>query len=160
MNGNQYSDWVANYIVHNFGDRGLDVYREVPIGKSIIGKNRRVDILVVDQANNKALCIECKYQTGTGTADEKIPYTLNDIRAMQMDGYICYGGNGFSKGVKHMLEASELAFHAEPLDESQNNFNRTTNTQELDQILAMRFCWWDVFTSGRVPISLQNCLEL
>ncbi|GAA4357949.1 PD-(D/E)XK nuclease superfamily protein [Kangiella marina] len=160
MNGNQYSDWVANYIVYNFSDRGLTVYREVPIGKSIIGKNRRVDILLVDEAQNKAISIECKFQTINGTAEEKIPYTLNDIRAMQMDAYISYGGDGFSKGVKHMLEASELAVHAEPEDLSHVNYSRTPNTLELDQVLAMRFNWWDIFTSNKYPVKLQNELDI
>ena len=73
MKGNEYSDWIAEYIVSNFGERGISVYREVSIGKSIIGKNRRVDVLIVDEKNNKAIAIECKYQATTGTVDEKIP---------------------------------------------------------------------------------------
>lgn len=161
MNGNDYSDWVAKYITYNFGDRGLKVFREVSIGKSIIGKNRRVDILVVNHPFNKALAIECKYQSTSGTVDEKIPYTINDIRAMQMDAYICYGGTGFSKGVIHMLEASELALHAEPQNEDiLNDYTRTSNTAELDQMLAMRFNWWDIFTEGKEPIIIQEELDL
>ena len=56
--------------------------------------------------------LECKLQNVTGTADEKIPYALNDAQSMQMDKYVVYGGDGFSKGVKHMLEAHELACYA------------------------------------------------
>lgn len=154
MNGNEYANWIAKYIVTNFGQRNIAVYREVNIGKSIIGKNRRVDILVIDQASNKAVAIECKYQSTTGTVDEKIPYTLNDAKAMQMDAYVAYGGNGFSKGVIHMLEASELACYAEPQEALIESYIRTKNTQELDQILAMRFGWWDIFTVGKKPISI------
>ncbi len=154
MKGNGYSDWIAEYIVSNFGERSISVYREVSIGKSIIGKNRRVDVLIVDEKNNKAIAIECKYQATTGTVDEKIPYTLNDAKAMQMDAYVAYGGSGFSKGVIHMLEASELACHAEPSEENILIYDRTKNTHELDQILAMRFGWWDIFTIGKVPIEV------
>lgn len=152
MNGNEYADWVANYIKQNFGERGLKIYREVSIGKSIIGKNRRVDVLVVDKTQNIAVAIECKYQSTSGTVDEKVPYTLADAKAMQMDAYIAYGGGGFSKGVVHMLEASELACHAEPSDNDILLYSQTKDTQELDQILAMRFGWWDVFTEGKKPL--------
>ncbi len=152
MNGNQYSTWVGQYIKNNFGDRGIQVYQEIYMGKSIIGKNRRVDLLVVNEALNIAVPLECKYQSVSGTVDEKVPYTLQDAKAMQMDAYVVYGGAGFSKGITHMLEASELACHAEPKNENANDFNRTKNTRELDQILAMKFSWWDLFTNGKAAI--------
>ena len=152
MNGNQYANWVGNYIAHNFGGRGVKAYREVFMGKSIIGKNRRVDILIVDESQNKAVAIECKYQSVSGTADEKIPYALEDSQSMQMDAYVVYGGDGFSKGITHMLEANELACHAEPSNGEETNFSRTSYTRELDQILAMKFCWWDIFTDGKLHL--------
>ncbi len=152
MNGNDYADWVGSYIVNNFGTRGIKVYREVSMGKSIIGKNRRVDVLVVDETQSQAVAIECKYQSVSGTVDEKIPYTLNDAKAMQMDAYVVYGGGGFSKGITHMLEANELACFAEPADDATQNYRRTAKTRELDQILAMKFCWWDIFTDGKEPL--------
>lgn len=152
MKGNQYSNWVGYYISTNFGERGVKVYSEIFMGKSIIGKNRRVDLLVVDENQNKAIAIECKYQSVSGTADEKVPYTLNDSKAMQMDAYVVYGGDGFSKGITHMLEANELACHAVPKDDDDQNFQQTANTKELDQILAMKFSWWDLFTEGKTPL--------
>ena len=155
MTGAEFADWISKYIVTNFGDRGLSVYREVSVGKSIIGKNRRVDILVVDNINNKAIAFECKYQAVTGTVDEKVPYTINDAESMQMDSYIVYGGTGFSKGVIHMLEASELACHAEPDMDHLDSYKRTKDTKELDQILAMRLHWWDVFTEKAKEVIVE-----
>ncbi|KGJ91574.1 PD-(D/E)XK nuclease superfamily protein [Colwellia psychrerythraea] len=152
MNGTQYANWVGQYIKSNFSNRGVSVFTEVYMGKSIIGKNRRVDILVLDEENNKAVAIECKCQNVSGTADEKVPYTLNDASAMQMDSYVVYGGEGFSKGITHMLEASELACYAMPSDGNENNFNRTASTKELDQLLAMRFSWWDIFTENKTAL--------
>jgi hypothetical protein len=152
MNGNQYANWVGQYIKANFSSRGIVVYSEIYMGKSIIGKNRRVDLLVLDKSQGKAIAIECKCQNVSGTADEKVPYTLQDSEAMQMDAYVVYGGEGFSKGITHMLEASEIACYAVPLDNDETNFSRTTNTRELDQILAMRFSWWDIFTQGKNPL--------
>ncbi len=152
MNGNQYANWVGNYIKENFSDRGIKVYSEIFMGKSIIGKNRRVDLLVLDESQNKAIAIECKCQNVSGTADEKVPYTLKDSEAMQMAAYVVYGGEGFSKGITHMLEASELACHAVPLNNDETKLGRTATTKELDQILAMNFSWWDIFTQGKTPL--------
>jgi hypothetical protein len=152
MKGNQYSNWVGSYIKANFSDRGIKVYSEIFMGKSIIGKNRRVDILVLDKTQNKAIALECKCQNVNGTADEKVPYTLNDAEAMQMDAYVIYGGDGFSKGIIHMLEASELACYAVPNDDDENDYSRSSNTKELDQLLAMKFSWWDIFTQGKAPL--------
>ena len=153
MKGRDYSHWVGMYIAENFGDRGIDVYEEIYMGKSIIGKNRRVDILVVDVHNDKAVAFECKYQSTHGTVDEKVPYTLDDAKAMQMNSYVIYGGSGFSTGIIHMLEASELAGYSCPRNEDITDFSRTLNTRELDHLLAMSFCWWDIFTCGEKPIS-------
>jgi hypothetical protein len=152
MNGNQYAKWVGNYIKENFSARGIKVYSEIFMGTSIIGKKRRVDLLILDESQNKAIALECKCQNVSGTADEKIPYTLRDSEAMQMDAYVVYGGEGFSKGIIHMLEASELACYAVPPNNDESNFGHTANTKELDQILAMKFSWWDIFTQGKTPL--------
>ena len=161
--GHVYRDWVANYIKHNFGSRGVEIYSEVSAGKSIIGKNRSIDLLVLDVQNNNALAIERKFQEVGGTADEKIVYALKDAESMQMFKYVVYGGIGWSTGIKHMLEAHELACFAEPLDLDPNDFNRygaprkrngvapRESTIELDHILAMRFGWWDLLVAGKTP---------
>ena len=43
MTGHEYANLIASYIVRHFGPRGLKVYREVNVGKTVIGKNRRLD---------------------------------------------------------------------------------------------------------------------
>lgn len=152
MNGSQFPKWVGNYIKHNFSDRGVEVFSEVKMGKTVIGKDRSVDLAVIDQANSKAIAIECKYQSVQGTADEKVPYALKDAEAMQMDCYVVYAGEGFSEGIKHMLQANELACCAYPSDFSEVNFLRSRSTKELDHILAMRFGWWDIFVANKTPL--------
>ena len=47
MTGGAYADLVAFYVSRRFEHRGLKVYREIQIGKTIIGKNRHVDIFCV-----------------------------------------------------------------------------------------------------------------
>jgi hypothetical protein len=149
MTGAEYSTLVGAYVAGRFGDRGLKVYREVRVGKSIIGKNRCIDVFVVCERDNKAFAIECKFQESVGTVDEKIPYAIDDLRALPMAGCIAYAGKGFSEGVLHMLRASPHAAYCFPLTAQSHS---TADTRELDHLLAMHFGWWDVLVAGRTPV--------
>lgn len=152
MKGGQYSDLIAAYLAKNYGPRGLLVYREVSLGKSIIGKNRRLDIFAVQKETAKAIAIECKYQGTAGTADEKIPYTLDDLRAMHIPAFVVYAGEGFSAGVLHMLGGSEIAAYCLP----EASLNPSAETLELDHVVAMTFGWWDAVLRGKQPFDLEK----
>jgi len=152
MTGKQYSDLVAAYLAHNFRERGVEVYREVAMGKSIIGKNRRVDILVVDHERGIALAVECKFQQTQGTADEKIPYTVQDTEAMWTHGIVAYAGEGWSDGVLHMLRGSETAAYCLP---DLATLEPSKHTRELDHVLACVFGWWDVVVANKAPFDLE-----
>jgi hypothetical protein len=152
MTGGQYSDLIAAYLAKNYGPRGLVVYREVALGKSIIGKRRRIDIFAVEEQSAKALAIECKYQGTPGTVDEKIPYTLNDLRSMQIPAFVVYAGEGFSAGVLHMLGGSEIAAYCLP----DTSLTPTAETLELDHVVAMTFGWWDAVLRGKRPFNLEK----
>ena len=117
MTGNEYRDLIAAYIVANFV--GLDVYTEVSLGKTIIGKDRKVDVFVVRPGDQLALAVECKFQDTQGTTDEKIPYALRDLEAMRVGGCLAYAGGGWSRGILHTLEASPLAAYCLPEPDSQ-----------------------------------------
>ncbi|NTV62138.1 MAG: hypothetical protein HGA65_01205 [Oscillochloris sp.] len=145
LTSSAYATLIARYIYQTYQSRGIAIYREVFAGKSIIGKNRRVDILLVCEATSLAYAIECKYQATQGTADEKIPYALDDIRAMRMPGCIVYAGEGWSEGVLHMLRASAFAAYCLPGE----TLRSSETTREIDHLLAMNFGWWDVLTGGK-----------
>lgn len=153
MTGQEYAKLVAAYILKNFGDRGLRVYPEITVGKSIIGKARRVDLLVTEDAGGDAFAIECKHQSTQGTVDEKIPYALEDMDALRLGGCIVYAGEGFSTGVLHLLQASETAAYCLP-DPDRLESNRAT--RELDHMLAVHFQWWDVLIRDREPFDLNE----
>jgi hypothetical protein len=151
MTGAEYANLIA-YVARRFGGRGIKVYREIRVGKSIIGKNRCIDVFCVCEASNKAFAIECKFQESEGTVDEKIPYSLDDLAAMPMAGCIAYAGKGFSAGVLHMLRASTRAAYCLPIaDQSE----MSGDTKEPDHLLAMHFGWWDVFVGRKKPIALS-----
>ena len=56
MTGNEYKHLIGRYLVSAYGDRGIQVYSEVHLGTSIIGKQRRVDLLVIDPSSLSGAC--------------------------------------------------------------------------------------------------------
>lgn len=157
MTGNEYRKRVASYLVSAYWERGIQVYEEVNVGTSIIGKQRRVDLFIHLPADRRALALECKYQEISGTADEKIPYTLQDLAALRMPSALAYAGTGFSEGVLHLLQASEIAAYCLPDDTltpvpRRSGESIDSGTWQLDHILAITFGWWDLFVAGRTPV--------
>lgn len=150
LSGKEYADLVASYVLKNFGVRGLSVYREVSMGKTIIGKNRHVDILVLHEASSAVLAIECKYQDTLGTVDEKIPYAIQDMQAMGVPVCLVYAGAGFSAGILHMLAACPIAAQCLP----PASLEPGRETRELDIALAMAFRFWDLVVANKRPFTL------
>jgi hypothetical protein len=138
--GHVYRDLIAGYIHHNYAGHGLVVYREVALGKTVIGKDRQIDVFVIRTDDRKALAIECKYQDVQGSVDEKIPYALLDLESLWVPGCLVYAGKGWSRGVVHTLEAHRLAVHCLP---DHKSFSRTRATRELDHVLAATFGLWE-----------------
>ncbi len=141
MTGNQYRDLIARYIDHVYGAHGLVVYTEVALGKTIIGKDRMIDVFVVREADQRAIAIECKYQGAQGTVDEKIPYALQDLEALWIPGLLVYAGGGWSRGVLHTLEGSRRAAYCLP---DVADLERRRDTRELDHVLAAIFGLWNL----------------
>lgn len=144
MSGNAYRDRIAAYIHENFKAHGLVVYTEVSLGKTIIGKRRRIDVFVRHEDDPIALGLECKFQTTSGTTDEKVPYALADLEAMWIPGCLVYAGEGWSRGVLHTLEGSRNAVFCDPPD---GGGRHATKTIELDHVLASVFGLWSVVIS-------------
>lgn len=156
LSGKEYADLVASYILKNFGARGLKVYREVSMGKTIIGKNRHLDILVLREATSTVLAIECKYQDTLGTVDEKIPYAIQDMQAMGVPVCLAYAGSGFSSGILHMLAACPIAAQCLPGP----GLEPTRETREMDIALAMAFSFWDLVVAHKKPFALPQSVPV
>lgn len=147
MTGNDYRDLIAGYIHRIYGAFGLAVYTEITLGKTIIGKDRKIDIFVVHSNDQSALAVECKFQDVAGTTDEKIPYALEDLEALWVPGCLVYAGEGWSRGILHTLEASKRAAFCLPRPESELH---DPETRQLDHILAATFGLWElVLPEGR-----------
>lgn len=95
---------------------GLEVQTQVTVGRRLWGAERRIDIILTDRGTRRSLGIECKHQTSVGSAEEKIPATIEDIRAWPIPGLVCFHGPGFSPNMRSFLVASGKAVELPDLE--------------------------------------------
>ena len=96
---------------------GLDVRRQVKVGRRVYGPVRHIDLVVSDPDTRKSLGIECKLQVSKGTAEEKIPSTFEDIAAWPIPGLVCFAGSGFSAHIVSYMYASGKAVEIDDLED-------------------------------------------
>ena len=85
---------------------GLEVYQQHKTGRRVWGRARHIDIMLRDPEQRLRLGIECKYQGVAGTAEEKIPGTIQDMAAWAMRGVVVIHGDGFSQDFPAFARAS------------------------------------------------------
>ena len=94
---------------------GLSVHRQVAVGRRIWGARRKIDVVFKHPETRQSLGIECKYQGRSGSAEEKIPATIEDIRAWPIRGLVVYAGEGFSDNIRAFLLSTGKAVELEDL---------------------------------------------
>jgi len=110
--GNELRDQVAE-----IGRRlGLAAEIEVKVGRRIWGARRSIDVVLKHPDTRVSLGIECKYQGSTGSAEEKIPATIEDIRAWPIRGIVVYTGDGFSRNMDAYLMSTGMAVELADLE--------------------------------------------
>jgi hypothetical protein len=92
----------------------LPFLRQVRMGVSILGRQRIIDFLVYD-ASGRYLGIECKYQQGSGSAEDKLVHTINDFESRPVRHILVFGGEGFSKNVRGYLLSTGKAVEIDQL---------------------------------------------
>jgi len=95
---------------------GLEVRRQVKVGRRLWGAERRIDVVVTEPQSRRRLGLECKYQSVPGTAEEKIPTTIQDIAAWPIPGIVVFSGEGFSPYMRSFLIASGRSVELEDLE--------------------------------------------
>ena len=148
LGGKPFRQMIARHVAARFSGAGLEVFEEIPVGSTIIGKDRRVDVLVVSSRTGAAVALEAKYQDSPGTTDEKIHYALADCAAMWIPAVVVYGGRGWSAGVRHTMQASR---HAVAFDAGSDG--TVLNSTELDSFIASAFGLWPTILKGRTPVA-------
>ena len=99
------------------GGLGLQVQEEVKVGRRIWGAERYIDVVASQPETRLSLGIECKYQGGAGSAEEKIPLTVQDIRAWPIRGIVVVAGDGFSDHMRSYLYSTGLAVDLDDLEQ-------------------------------------------
>ena len=95
---------------------GLEVRREVTVGRRIWGAKRRIDLVLTHPSRRTTLGLECKYQKDKGTTDEKIPATVLDIAAWPIPGLVVFEGEGISGNIRSYLHSTGKAVAFEDLE--------------------------------------------
>ncbi|ACN98361.1 hypothetical protein SULAZ_1022 [Sulfurihydrogenibium azorense Az-Fu1] len=106
MSGNKFRNAVKEYIENwnrNY-NLGIKIKLEQPLGYRFLNNLRIIDILLY--RNNRFLGIECKYQGVSGTAYQKLIYTLEDCKTTPIPTIIVFAGNGIKEDVKSKLITS------------------------------------------------------
>ncbi len=88
---------------------GLEAVTEVSVGRRIWGARRKIDVVLKHKETRVSLGVECKFQGGPGSAEEKIPATIEDIRAWPIRGIVVYSGEGFSSNMEAYLLSTGMA---------------------------------------------------
>lgn len=96
---------------------GLESQVEVKVGRRIWGAVRRIDVVLTNSLTRLKLGVECKYQGVLGTAEEKIPAILQDIKAWPIRGIVCVSGPGFSPNMRGYLVSTGLVVDFEDLED-------------------------------------------
>lgn len=78
---------------------GLKVQTEVRAARRLWEHRRFIDVVL----SGKRLGIECKYQATAGTAEEKVPATVQDIEYWPIPGIVVIDGKGFSENMQGYL---------------------------------------------------------
>jgi hypothetical protein len=100
---------LRDEVIRLGSELGLAVDSEVSCGRRIWGAKRKIDVVLRHKETRLSLGIECKFQDARGTAEEKIPATLEDIRAWPIRGIVVFSGQGFTSNMQSYLLSTGLA---------------------------------------------------
>ena len=94
----------------------LDVRIEVRVGRRLWGAVRHIDVVLTRTETGKTIGVECKYQGGGGSAEEKVPATIQDISAWPIPGVVVFGGDGFSANMLAYFHSTGKAVALDDLE--------------------------------------------
>jgi len=98
------------------GQLGLDARTEVRVGRRLWGAVRCIDVVLTRADTGKTVGIECKYQGVGGSAEEKVPATIQDIDAWPIAGLVVFAGAGFSPNMIAFFHATGKAVSLDELE--------------------------------------------
>jgi hypothetical protein len=109
-------DELAKHVCELGKKLGLEVREQFKVARRVWGAERKIDVILKDPRTAKTLGIECKFQGGGGSAEEKVPATIQDIQAWPIDGIVVFSGEGFTANMKSFLISTGKAIELEDLE--------------------------------------------
>jgi hypothetical protein len=113
----QNGDELERAVTTLAGSLGLQARTQVRVGRRIWGAVRRIDVVLTHTETRRTLGLECKFQREQGTAEEKIPSTIQDMAAWPIRGLVVFEGDGFTPNMRSFLIASGKAVEFDDLRE-------------------------------------------
>ncbi len=95
---------------------GLEAKEQFKAGRRIWGAKRAIDVVLIEKSTRKILGIECKFQGGPGSAEEKILTTIKDIGAWPFPGLVVLDGEGYSPNMRSYLISTGKAIEFQDLE--------------------------------------------
>ncbi|MEM4204879.1 MAG: hypothetical protein QXS54_12495 [Candidatus Methanomethylicaceae archaeon] len=93
---------------------GLKADTEVKAARRLWGQRRYIDVVITDEKTGKRLGVECKYQATSGTVEEKIPATIQDIAHWPIPGIVVIDGEGFSANMQgYLMSTGKVVWYGE-----------------------------------------------
>jgi PD-(D/E)XK nuclease superfamily protein len=108
-------DELVTRVLELAAELGLAARTQVRVARRIWGAVRRIDVVLTQTETRRTLGLECKYQGSQGTAEEKIPSTIQDIAAWPIPGIVVFSGEGFSPNMMSFLISTGKAVEFEDL---------------------------------------------
>ena len=102
--GSRFRKAVVRYV-QSF-EKEIDIVEEKVVGYRFVNTPRKVDIVL--HKNGKFLGIETKLQEGSGTAYQKLSYTIEDSIKAPIPMIIVFAGNGIKEDMKAKLISSGI----------------------------------------------------
>ena len=98
--------WPSS-MIFAMRDMGQPVYaQQVEVGRDIYGKRRRVDFLLFHPLRHpNGLIIECKWQSSSGSVEEKFPFLVLNITRGEYDAIVILDGGGYNSGAEQWLRS-------------------------------------------------------
>jgi hypothetical protein len=108
-------DELVVNVVKLAAELGLDSRTQVRVARRIWGAVRKIDVVLTQRETRRTLGLECKFQKEKGTAEEKIPSTIQDISAWPIPGIVVFSGEGFSPNMVAFLISTGKAVEFDEL---------------------------------------------
>jgi hypothetical protein len=108
-------DDLVQKVVALAATLGLQARTQVRVARRIWGALRKIDVVLTEVSTRRTLGIECKFQNSPGTAEEKIPSTIQDIGAWPIPGIVVFAGEGFSSNMSAFLISTGKAVEFDDL---------------------------------------------